>query len=197
MAQRRCPDTGGIGDAAQIELRLPRERVADEPPVHQVARVMNRHAGKPFERRVGDVIILADAADARIRMKTGKDWILDFSHCSIQFCSPAQRVQQQFLKFRMQPDFQIVSRRQHANAARTFTPRPAGGLPAMFGTGMQKNIGRRIIHRHEIMLVAHGECRRPLLSIGWKAFGSSVTAHWSGWRTNAPPITSRIAGSWS
>ena len=34
--QRRRPNAGGIHHAAQIELRCPRERVPDEPPVHQI-----------------------------------------------------------------------------------------------------------------------------------------------------------------
>ena len=41
----------------------------------EIARVMNLHAGKPFEGRGGDVVIVADADDGRVGIEAGEDGI--------------------------------------------------------------------------------------------------------------------------
>src|SRR5690242_17550000 len=43
--------------------------------MNQIARVMNLHAGKPFERGGGYVVIVADAQDGRVRVEAGKNRI--------------------------------------------------------------------------------------------------------------------------
>jgi hypothetical protein len=54
--------------------------MADQPPVHQIARVMNRHAGEPLERGVRDVVIIARTTNTRVGMKARENRILNLAH---------------------------------------------------------------------------------------------------------------------
>jgi hypothetical protein len=45
--------------------------------VDEIARVMNLHAGKPFKRGGGDVIVIAYAQDGRVGIEAAENWILD------------------------------------------------------------------------------------------------------------------------
>ena len=76
MREARCPDAARIWVAQHIELARARERAREQPPVDQVARMMNLHAGKPFEGRGGNVIIIADAQNGRVGIEAGKDGIV-------------------------------------------------------------------------------------------------------------------------
>ena len=71
------PDAAGIRLAAQVEQRGAVKRTRDEPPVHEIARVMDLHARIPFERRRRDVIVLAHADYRRVRVEAGQDRIAD------------------------------------------------------------------------------------------------------------------------
>src|SRR5208283_2502658 len=71
------PDAAGIGLAPEVEQGSAIERACEEPPVHEVARVMDLDARIPFERRRRDVIVVADAADRRVRVEAGQDRIAD------------------------------------------------------------------------------------------------------------------------
>jgi hypothetical protein len=44
-------------------------------PVNQILAVKNRHAGKIFKRAGNEIIIVAHAANARIGIKAGDEWI--------------------------------------------------------------------------------------------------------------------------
>ena len=71
------PDAARIGIPAHVELVRAIERPANEAPVHEIARVMDLDAGKPFERRRRDVIVVADATDRGIGVEARKDRVVD------------------------------------------------------------------------------------------------------------------------
>ena len=75
VREARRPDAAGIGIAEHVELAGAIERAREQPPVNEVARMVNLHAGKPFERRGGDVVIVADADDGRVGIEAGQDGI--------------------------------------------------------------------------------------------------------------------------
>ena len=75
MRQARRPDAARVGIAAHVELTRAVERPCDEPPVDEIAGVVNLHAGEPLERGGRDVVVVADAHDRRIRVETAKNWI--------------------------------------------------------------------------------------------------------------------------
>ena len=77
VRETRCPDAAGIGVAEHVELTGAIERAGEQPPVDEVARMMDLHARKPLEGRGGDVIIVANAEDGWIGIETGEDGILD------------------------------------------------------------------------------------------------------------------------
>lgn len=82
IGQARRPDAAAIGIAAHVELRSALQRPAHQRPVHQVARMVDLHAGIPFEGRGGDVIIRADAADRRIGVEPRQNGIADHDRVS-------------------------------------------------------------------------------------------------------------------
>src|SRR4051812_29124252 len=49
MTQARRPDAAGIGIAEHVELARAIQWPREQAPVHEIPRVMNLHAGKPFE----------------------------------------------------------------------------------------------------------------------------------------------------
>src|SRR6185369_6624834 len=75
--QARCPDAAGVGIAAHVELTRTIERACNEPPVDQIARVMNLDAGEPLECRRRNVVVVIDANDRRVRIETAKNRIED------------------------------------------------------------------------------------------------------------------------
>ena len=89
VTQGRRPDAAGVGNPLHVQLRAPRQGVADQLPVDQVPGVGDRHAGPPLERGVGDVEVVALAADAGVRMKPRQNRIandpLSFGHASPLF----------------------------------------------------------------------------------------------------------------
>ena len=78
VREARRPDAAGIGIAEHVELAGAIQRAREQPPVDEIARMMNLHARKPFKGRGGDVIIVADADDGRVGIEAGRMgfWIL-------------------------------------------------------------------------------------------------------------------------
>ncbi len=74
------PDAAGIRFAAHVELRGALKRAPHEPPIDEIARVVDLHARKPFEGRGGDVIIVAHAADRRVRIEARQDRVVNHGH---------------------------------------------------------------------------------------------------------------------
>src|SRR5688572_29100981 len=74
------PHSAGIGIAEHVELAGTIQWAREQPPVHQVARVVDLHAGKPLERRGRDVVVVADANDGRIGIESRQNRISD--HCA-------------------------------------------------------------------------------------------------------------------
>ncbi len=73
-------DAGGKQAAGQfvvavVDLGWTVDRVADLVPVHQVAALEDRQAGKVAETGIHQIKIVADAHRRRVRMKTGHDRI--------------------------------------------------------------------------------------------------------------------------
>ena len=62
------------------KLAVTRQNVADLLPVEQIAAVPQRHAGKKLKRAVDEIVILPDAADARIRVKAGDNRVFIGKH---------------------------------------------------------------------------------------------------------------------
>ncbi len=49
-------------------------------PVDQIPAVVDLHARKPLEGRIGDVVVGAHPADGGIRIEAGQDGVADCSH---------------------------------------------------------------------------------------------------------------------
>jgi hypothetical protein len=79
VREARRPDAARIGIAEHVELARARERAREEPPVDEVARVVDLHAGEPLEGRGRDVVVVTDAHDGRVGVEAGEDGIAD--HC--------------------------------------------------------------------------------------------------------------------
>jgi len=71
------PHPVGVAASAQIE----QAPVGDDPtqaaPVHQITRVVHEDARIPLEGRRGQVVVVADAQDRRVRVEPGEDGIAD------------------------------------------------------------------------------------------------------------------------
>ena len=77
MAKTRCPDTAAVTIAAHIQQGGTVQWTRDKRPVHQIPRVVDLHAWIPFKCRRRDIVIFADTAKRRVRIKARKDWVLD------------------------------------------------------------------------------------------------------------------------
>ncbi len=77
MTETRRPHAAGIRITAHVELAGPPKRPRQQAPVLEVARMMDLHAGKPFEGRCRDVIVVADPDDRRIGIEALEDGISD------------------------------------------------------------------------------------------------------------------------
>ena len=77
VGQVGCPDPVGVAAAAQVEQAAVGDDPAQLSPVHEVARVVQAHARVPLEGRGGQVVVVADAQDRRIRVESGEDRIAD------------------------------------------------------------------------------------------------------------------------
>ena len=73
MAQVRRPDSARIRVAAHVQLACAVERPTHQPPVREVARMVDLDARIPFEGRGRDVVIVAYADDRRVRIEAGED----------------------------------------------------------------------------------------------------------------------------
>ena len=78
VAQARRPDTAGVRVALHVQHRHTVQRRADQRPVFQVAGVIDAHAREPLEGRGGDVVVLALAAQGRVRVEAGEYRVSDF-----------------------------------------------------------------------------------------------------------------------
>ena len=78
VAQARRPDAAGVRVALHVQHRHAVQRRADQRPVFQVAGVVDAHAREPLEGRGGDVVVLALAAQRRVRVEAGEYWVGDF-----------------------------------------------------------------------------------------------------------------------
>ena len=66
ITELRCVETARDFQLAEIDLARPVDGVAHLRPVHQILGMEHRQAGEVHEARIDQVIILADAHDARI-----------------------------------------------------------------------------------------------------------------------------------
>jgi hypothetical protein len=80
MGQARRPDAAAIGIAAHVELGFTVQRTGDELPVGEIPGVMDLDAGEPFKGRGGDIIIVADPQDGRVRIEARENGIGDLGH---------------------------------------------------------------------------------------------------------------------
>lgn len=80
MRQAGGPDAARVRVTPHVELRLPVKRPSDERPVGEIARVVDLHAGKPFECRGRDVVVFSDAEDGRVGVEAWEDGIEDLRH---------------------------------------------------------------------------------------------------------------------
>ena len=77
ICEIRGPHAARIRIAEHVQLSRPSERPAEQPPIREIARVVDLDAWKPFERGRRDVVIVADADDRRIRIEAAKNGIAD------------------------------------------------------------------------------------------------------------------------
>ena len=73
VGQARRPDAAGVGIAQHVQLAGAAERPRQQPPVDEVARVMDLDPRIPLEGRRGDVVVVADANDRGIRIEAAQD----------------------------------------------------------------------------------------------------------------------------
>src|SRR5699024_1425320 len=79
-ADRRRIDAARGAAVFERKLAVARQHVADLLPVQQIAAVPQRHAREKLERAVDQIIILADAADARVGIEARDDRVLISKH---------------------------------------------------------------------------------------------------------------------
>ncbi len=63
------------GEAVVVELVGPVDDVAGLSPVHQIGAVKDQNAGEVGEAGVDEVVVVADAADARVGVVAGEDGV--------------------------------------------------------------------------------------------------------------------------
>ncbi len=83
VRQARRPDAAAVGYAAQIQLRRPAQRPADQAPMDEVARMVDLDAREPFEGRGRYVIVVTDANDRRIGIEALENRIADHGLISV------------------------------------------------------------------------------------------------------------------
>ena len=74
---RRGMDTVRGLHSREVRLIRAVECVADQRPVDQVAAVIHGYAGKIFEGRIDEIVVVAGAADRGVRRETGDDRIAE------------------------------------------------------------------------------------------------------------------------
>ena len=79
VGQAGRPDAARVGIAEHVQLARASQRPRQQPPVHEIARVMDLHAGVPLEGRRRDVVVVADAHDGRIGIEARQDRVADGS----------------------------------------------------------------------------------------------------------------------
>ena len=62
---------------AEVEPRRFGQRMTDQPPMHQVAGVMQSDAGKPLEGAGGEIVVFADTHKRRVRVAAAEYGIVD------------------------------------------------------------------------------------------------------------------------
>ena len=73
VTDRRREDPAAPLRRPERQLVVAIEHVADELPRDEVAAVEDRHPGQVLERRVDQVVVVADPADRRVRVEPGDD----------------------------------------------------------------------------------------------------------------------------
>ena len=84
VREMRRPDARRRVRAAQIDLR-PLEHMRQELPVRKILGVIDWDARQPVKRRRHQIVIIADAQDARVRRHARDDWITDGPHVQAPF----------------------------------------------------------------------------------------------------------------
>ncbi len=79
VAQAGRPDAARIGVAEHVELGGAVERARQQAPMNQIARVVDLDPRIPFESRGGDVVVVADADNRRVRIESRQNRIADRS----------------------------------------------------------------------------------------------------------------------
>jgi hypothetical protein len=83
ITDRRRVESPVIRSTLQGQLAGPVEGVADLFPMHKVAAVVNGEAREKLKGGVHEVKIIPHAADAGVRVETGKDGIAESFHVLI------------------------------------------------------------------------------------------------------------------
>ena len=78
VRQAGRPDALGRGQTLEIAGPLVRQHMGIELPMLHILRVINGNPGKPLKAGNRDIIVVFPAADAGVRMKAGKNRILEF-----------------------------------------------------------------------------------------------------------------------
>lgn len=82
VPDRRRPDAQVGRRVGHAELRVADRDVPDLRPGDQVGRVVDRHAGQVLEGRGGQVVVVADADDARVRVEARDEGVREAGHDS-------------------------------------------------------------------------------------------------------------------
>ena len=82
VGKTRCPDTVGCPNAPQIQLTHPVKRPGQQMPVYKVTGMMDLHAREPLKGRSGDIIILPDTDDGRVRIEASQNRIVNHERSS-------------------------------------------------------------------------------------------------------------------
>src|ERR1043166_6399685 len=89
VGETRRPNAARIRSTKHIELAGAIQRTREQPPVGEIAGMMNLHAGKPFEGGGGNIVIIADAHNGWIRIKACEDRISDVH--TVRVCTAVSR----------------------------------------------------------------------------------------------------------
>ena len=75
MPNRRCKETSGDPLLVQVQLLGPVQNVPDQFPVDEILAMKDRNAGEIRERRVHQIVVAPNSADARIGIEARKNGI--------------------------------------------------------------------------------------------------------------------------
>lgn len=84
VGQAGSPDPLGAGQLFQIHLFVVGEDVGVEFPVFQIPGMVHGYAGEPLKGGHGQIVVIALAAEAGIRVEAGQNRILNHNSLSLQ-----------------------------------------------------------------------------------------------------------------